>query len=170
MKKVFCVIAILFLQTGVAYSQNANVKPCSAPEANQFDFWLGNWNLTYNDTMHASNQITKELESCVIHEHFKDPATKYFGESWSVYNPKTKKWQQTWVDSQGGYIVLTGIFEKGAMTLFTEPTIDATGKKIQYRMLFTNISAEKFDWKWDLTNDEGKTWKTNWAIHYQRAK
>src|SRR5581483_10916459 len=106
MRKTFCGISILFLQAIVVYSQNVNVKPCSTPEANQFDFWLGNWDLTYNDTMHASNQITKELESCVIHEKFKDPATKYFGESWSVYNPKTKKWQQTWVDSQGGYIVL----------------------------------------------------------------
>jgi hypothetical protein len=167
-KNIF--ICALILVASVVFSQTAKQKPCSSPEASQFDFWLGNWDLTYSDTMHAFNNITRELESCVIHEHFKDPRAKYFGESWSVYNPQAKKWQQTWVDSQGGYIVLTGKFENNTMTLFTETTTDASGKKTQYRMLYQNITPEKFDWKWDLTNDDGKTWKSNWEIHYNKAK
>ncbi|MGZ3864971.1 MAG: DUF1579 family protein [Bacteroidia bacterium] len=153
-----------------AFCQNINTPPCSSPEASQFDFWLGDWNLTYSDTMHAFNKITKEMGTCVIHEHFTDPKAKYKGESWSVYNPKTKKWQQTWVDDAGAYIALTGTFENNKMTLFTEPNTDAAGRKTQYRMLYHNITPDKFDWKWEFTNDEEKTWKTNWEIHYIRVK
>ena len=167
--KQFLLFAVFLIAVN-CYSQTAPNKPCSSTEASQFDFWLGNWDLTYNDTMHAVNLITKDLDNCVIHEHFKSPSTKYFGESWSVYNPKTKKWQQTWVDSQGGYITLNGVFENATMTLYTEPFIDQKGNKVQYRMLFNNITADKFDWNWDVTNDEGKTWKSSWEIHYKRAK
>ncbi|MGZ3863339.1 MAG: hypothetical protein ACXVPF_09035 [Bacteroidia bacterium] len=168
MINAFALLLMLFAFSISA--QNAKPAPCSSPEAAQFDFWLGDWNLTYNDTAHAFNSITKEMGTCVIHEHFKDPKAKYFGESWSVYNQKTKKWQQTWVDDQGAYIALTGVFENNKMTLYTEPTIDAAGKRTQYRMLYHNITPEKFDWKWELTNDDGKTWKANWEIHYTRVK
>lgn len=165
----FILILSLF-GTGFLFSQTKpTVLPCSSPEASQFDFWLGKWNLTYNDTMHAFNEITKEFGTCVIHEHFKSPATKYFGESWSVYNPKSKKWQQTWVDNQGAYIVLTGTFENGTMTLFTQPVAALDGKSTYNRMLFQNITADAFDWKWEMTKDDGKTWITNWALHYKRS-
>ena len=143
-------------------------KPCTAPECSQFDFWIGDWSLTYNDTMHAVNRISKEMDGCLIHEHFYDAAKSYAGESWSVYNPLTKLWQQTWVDNQGGYIVLTGVFKDGRMTLFTEPAPMTGGGKQQFRMVYYNITADTFDWIWESTIDEGKTWKINWRIHYKR--
>ncbi len=160
-------IALCLLFSANLFSQN-QPKPCSAPESSQFDFWVGNWGLTYNDSLHASNEVTKDLDGCVIHEHFKDPFSRMNGNSWSVYNAQTKKWQQTWVDNQGGYIVLTGAFNDGKMVLFTEPTTGPKGNKIQYRMVYHNITPQSFDWSWDLTRDEGKTWQANWVIHYQR--
>lgn len=148
-------------------AQAATHKPCSAAECSQFDFWLGDWELTYNDTVHATNRITKEMDGCLIHEHFRDPTNKYTGESWSVYNPKIRKWCQTWVDNQGGYIVLTGVFSNGRMVLFTEP-LTLNGTTTQNRMVFYNITPYSFDWDWDATTDEGKTWVNKWRIHYHR--
>lgn len=37
---LFCVIYT------AAFAQTNNQKPCSAPQASEFDFWLGDWNLT----------------------------------------------------------------------------------------------------------------------------
>jgi hypothetical protein len=149
-------------------AQNA-AKPCSSPECAQFDFWLGDWVITYGDTVHATNSITRELDGCVTHEHFKDaPYKSYLGESWSMYNPKLKKWQQTWVDNSGAYIALTGEFKNGEMLLFTEPYTKPDGKTAQNRMRYHNIKPNSFNWEWDITTDGGKTWVNNWSLQYDR--
>ncbi len=170
MKYLFLTLLITISMSGNATAQTNAQIPCTAPECSQFDFWIGDWALTYNDTMHAANRITKEMGGCLIHEHFNDAAKSYSGESWSVYNPLTKLWQQTWVDNQGGYIVLSGVFKDGRMTLFTEPASQPDGTKKQYRMVYYNITTNSFDWDWESTTDDGKTWKNNWRIHYKRKE
>ena len=156
------------------FSQNNNTKPCSAPEASQFDFWVGEWTATWADTLHGTNRIEKIFGNCTIHENFPDPNTKFLGQSWSVYNANYKMWQQTWVDSNGGYIALTGGMVGDSMILTTaERTVpiqvSPTGK-IKSRMVYYNIKRNSFDWSWEASNDGGGTWKQNWLIHYTRKK
>ena len=168
--KTYLLIILLLTTFNMAEAQTTPPpKPCSAPECSQFDFWLGDWGLTHSDTVHATNLITKEMDGCVIHEHFNNPSTNYRGESWSMYNPGTKKWQQTWVDNQCSYIALTGVFENGEMALYTEP-FTLNGKKTINRMVYYNIKKDSLDWRWEASTDEGKTWKQNWLIHYKRKK
>ena len=155
-----------------ANAQNTNQSTCSSPQAMQFDFWLGDWNLTYNDTLHATNHIEKIMGSCAIQENFHDPNTNYNGKSWSVYNKNYNVWQQTWIDDQGGYIDLTGSKQADSMVLTTaEKTVPAnvspTGKIVN-RMVYHNIQKNSFDWEWESSSDSGQTWKNNWHIHYQR--
>lgn len=160
--------AIVFLIMSARTSAQTKPAPCTAPECSQFSFWLGEWRLTYNDTAHASNSITLEMNGCLIHEHFHDPSNGYAGESWSMYNAAKKRWQQTWVDNQGAYITLEGTFLDGRMILYTEPALQPDGTKKQNRMMFYNIAPDQFDWDWDLTTDGGKTWQNKWRIHYTR--
>src|SRR5215208_6823054 len=130
---------ILVFFTGlIATGQTANQKPCSSPEASQFDFWVGDWDLTWNDSLHGTNRIEKLFGNCTIHENFSDPKLNYLGQSWSVYNPNNKIWQQTWVDSQGGYIQLTGGMVGDSMVLSTAErkvpaNVSATGR-LTHRM------------------------------------
>src|SRR5688500_17263888 len=100
-------VPLFSLFTLNTFSQ-ANPSPCSFPEATEFDFWLGTWELTWNDTMHGTNYVEKILDGCTVQENFTDPATNFTGKSWSVYDLNYNRWQQTWVDNKGGYIVLTG--------------------------------------------------------------
>lgn len=151
-------------------SKGQNSKPCSSPAASQFDFWVGEWDLTYGDTMHATNKIEHDFDGCVIHENFFDPAQQYRGESWSMYDPQSKMWRQTWVDNQGSYFALTGKFEKNEMLLFTAPHELKKGGNGYNKMRFYNITSNEFDWNWEQTTDEGKTWKVIWSIHYKRKK
>lgn len=147
------------------YGQAA--KNCSGPECKQFDFWVGDWTLSFNDTGRATNTITRELDGCVVHEHFKDIKTGYTGESWSVYNKRTGKWNQTWVDNQGGYIALTGEYRNDSMILNTEPYMQ-NNAIAQNRMVYHNITRTTLEWNWQSTADGGKTWKDNWHIRYRR--
>ena len=165
MKWLFLAIICLFHLQSIAQQ---NAKPCSAAEASEFDFWIGDWNLTWNDSLHGTNHIEKLYGNCTIHENFKDPHSNFLGQSWSVYNPNAKLWQQTWVDNQGGYIVLTGNKEGNNIVLKTQERPTQKGKQ-QMRMVYENITPDSFDWRWEQSTDSGISWKTNWLIHYKRA-
>jgi len=150
-------------------------KPCSAPEVRQFDFWVGDWDLTWpgpsgQPEQHGHNLIESELNGCVIHEHFSDQSQPPFqGTSVSTFTPQLGQWQQTWVDNQGSYLDFVGEFKDGQMVLHREAT-GKDGKKFRQRMVFKNIKTDSFDWSWERSDDGGATWKVQWPIHYQRKK
>ncbi|MBA2250700.1 MAG: hypothetical protein H0W12_10985 [Chitinophagaceae bacterium] len=172
MKYILIVTACFFFSSSKA--QPSNQKPCSLPEASQFYFWLGDWNLTWSDSLHGTNHVEKIFGNCTVQENFNDPNTNYSGKSWSVYNANYKMWQQTWVDSQGGYIALTGNMHGDSLILTTAeknvPVSISPTEKLINRMVYYNISQQSFNWSWEGSNDGGKTWKSNWLIHYQRKK
>ena len=56
--KVMLFISCIMMSLQLA-AQNNNQAPCTSPEAHQFDFWIGDWNITYSDTIHATNHIEK---------------------------------------------------------------------------------------------------------------
>ena len=80
--------------------------PCSTPEFRQFDFWVGEWEVSWPTSASTegkagsgTNRIHIALDKCVIVENFDGtPKIPLRGMSVSVYNVRKKKWQQTWVD------------------------------------------------------------------------
>lgn len=159
--------------------QKLQQKP--VPLEKRFDFWVGKWNASWTNPDgtkgKATNEITRTLGGKVIKEDFQvkdDPKIKgYIGWSFSVYNPASKTWKQTWVDNQGGYLDFTGSFD-GNKRIFERSFLGTKGKfkgkKIKQRMVFYNIRHESFDWDWESSLDGGKTWKKNWQIKYTRVK
>lgn len=145
-----------------------NINPTDAGPG-QFDFWIGEWELSWNDTSRGSNIVQKEMNDFVIQENFTDPASGFSGKSWTVYDTASHLWRQTWVDNQGGYITLTGKYDAGTMILTTQP-VEKNGKQIISRMIFFNITAQSFDWSWEHSSDNGTKWKVAWKIHYKRKK
>lgn len=153
--------------------------PRPAPEARQFDFWLGEWDLSWpgeqsglpvGQTGSGTNTITAILDRVVIHESFVDSSPNGLrGMSVSVYNSRVGTWQQTWVDNQGGYLEFTGQFKDGKMVLSRHATTK-DGKEILQRMVWHNLTTDQFDWNWEASEDSGKTWKVNWQIHYTRKR
>ena len=150
-----------------AKSQTVSAAPCSRPEFSQFNFWVGNWELTWNDTSRGNNNITVEMGNCLIHEHFSDTVNQYFGQSWSMYDTTSKKWKQTWVDNSGEYLDFQGGFENGTMIL-QRSDINKKGQPVLQRMIFFNIAKNTFDWDWESSTDGGVSWKSQWKIHYRR--
>jgi hypothetical protein len=142
-------------------------KPCEQEEARQFDFWLGDWNLTWENDGKGTNRITKELDGCVIHENFDGtPAISLKGISVSTFDVQSGQWKQTWVDNWGGYLDLVGGMGDGKMILARDTTIE--GKPVKQRMVFYNIAEDELDWNWERSDDNGETWKVLWKIHYER--
>ena len=170
------IVASVLAAALMAFAQTSTpAKPCAAAEFRQFDFWVGDWDLTWlgqngGPELHGHNRIERELGDCVIHEHFTDQAEPPFqGTSVSTFTPQLGKWQQTWVDNQGSYLDFVGEFKDGQMVLGREAT-GKDGKKFQQRMVWKNIKGDSLDWSWERSDDGGATWKVLWPIHYVRRK
>ncbi len=161
---------ILLVLLPAALLAQQKTRPCDLPEGKQFDFWLGEWEVSWKGADGAvkmgTNKIHKVLDSCIVEENFEGGPLK--GRSYSVYNPKTKLWQQTWIDNQGGYLVFTGAFKDGKMELRTPVQKNATGQKVISRMVFKNIEKDSLNWDWQQSSDGGITWKDLWLISYKR--
>ena len=80
----------------------------------QFDFWLGEWDVTWGEDGKATNHVLRIMDNKVIQENFSSADLN--GMSVSVYDPERKVWCQTWVDNNGTYREFTGKFENGKRT------------------------------------------------------
>lgn len=147
--------------------------PCDSPECRQFDFWLGQWHLEWDDAngnrLTGANVIKSILDGCVILENFNgSPGNLLKGMSVSAYDKGTGKWKQTWVDNQGSYLDFTGGMVNGQMVL--SRSVKKKDQAIMQRMIFYNIEKDNLDWKWEISENGGKDFKTMWLIHYIRKK
>ena len=175
MKNFISVLILVISFSILIFPQdNSFQKPCSSPEASGFDFWVGEWKAEWVNSdgskVEGSNKVKKILGGCVIEEYFNgNPGNNLDGKSFSVYNPAINKWQQTWVDNYGSYMVFTGGFKDDKMILEDEVENSET-KKIKQRMIFYNIKKNSFEWNWEKSTNGGKSWELSWKIHYSRIK
>lgn len=140
-------------------------KPKLPAEARQLDFWIGEWDLTWEGGS-GTNTITAILDRVVIQEDF--VGGDFRGRSVSVYNKNTQKWQQTWVDNSGAYLDFVGGMEDGEMRF--SRTAKKDGVEFLQRMRWYHVEKDRLDWNWERSDDGGKSWKVLWQIHYERKK
>jgi hypothetical protein len=145
----------------------AAAPPAAPPEARQFDFWLGDWDVTWGDGERGRNRVEAILDDRVIQENFDGQASAPLrGMSLSVYSPSLGLWRQTWVDNSGSYWAFSGGFDNGRMVLGTTDVRE--GCAVHLRMVWHNLGRDSLDWNWERSDDEGETWKVLWHLHYQR--
>ncbi|PYX91282.1 MAG: hypothetical protein DMG71_20555 [Acidobacteria bacterium] len=179
MKRILevCSLALILLCAVAAQQTGTNSAappdPCTAPEQKQFDFWVGAWDLTWpgekeHEVAHGTNRIKRVLDSCIVEENFDGgDAMPLRGISVSVFDTRSAKWKQTWVDNEGGYLDFVGDFKDGQMILSRQAT-RSDGTKVLQRMVWKDIQPNEFDWSWESSKDGGKTWQVLWPIHYKR--
>ena len=169
-------VVVLLLTCLAGARQNnsaAQPQPCAEPEQKQFEFWVGEWDLTWpgnnpGQTDHGTNSVQRILEGCIVQENFSGAEAMHLrGQSVSIFDASARKWKQTWVDNEGAYLDFVGEFKDGQMVLARE-AIRPDGTKALQRMVFKNITHDEFDWSWEGSKDSGKTWTVVWPIHYKR--
>jgi hypothetical protein len=158
--------SVLFFAPVVTMAQSSTPPP--PPEASQFDFWMGDWDATWGEGARGVNRVSKRWDTVVVEEFDGNPGMPLEGHSVSVYDANAKQWKQTWVDNQGGYLDFTGAFADGRMTL--SRSFQKDGQTIHQRMVWYDITPDRFEWNWERSLDAGKTWEVQWQIHYTRRK
>jgi hypothetical protein len=177
MMRLSILFLLLILSVAEVRSQQSTAtappNPCVDVNQKQFDFWVGEWDLTWpgpsgGETGHRTNSIQRILDGCIVQESFSGQNSMPLrGTSVLVFDTRANHWKQTWVDNQGAYLDFVGDFKDGQMILQREAT-GPGGKKMLQRMVWKNIGAREFDWSWESSNDGGKTWQVQWPIHYKR--
>lgn len=166
-------VMVALLITTSAVAQQKTPQPCSDPQQKQFDFWVGEWDLTSagpngSKVAQGTNSVHRIMDGCVVQENFSSGDTGPLrGMSLSMFEPQSGKWKQTWVDNQGAYMDFVGEFKDGQMVLAREAT-GPGGSKFLQRMVYKNIGANEFDWSWEASRDGGTTWTVKWPLHYKR--
>jgi len=142
---------------------------CNSPEFRQFDFWVGTWDVTTPDGKPAgTNQITRELKDCVLHEHWHG-AGGGNGESFNIYDRTSRKWHQTWVADEGNLLLLDGGLESGKMVLSGQSaSLAQPGTSVLNRITWTPTDPDHVRQLWEASRDGGKTWSVLFDGRYVR--
>jgi hypothetical protein len=150
-----------------AVYEELGAPPAPAAGPRQFDFWLGDWDVTWGEGERGRNRVEAILDGQVVLENFDgQPASPLRGLSVSVYSPALDRWRQTWVDNSGNYWAFSGRFEDGRMVLGTE--VEREGRPVRLRMVWFNLQPDAFDWHWERSDDGGQTWTVLWQLRYAR--
>lgn len=165
-------VALLCVAAAAAAQQPAPTSPCETAQHRQFDFWIGEWDVTTPDGKPAGHSLIEPiLGRCVIHERWQGGGG-VLGESFNIYNANTGQWEQYWVDSSGSRLHLQGGYAQGRMLLRGEQDKpDAkTGLARRERITWTAQADGSVRQLWESSTDHGKTWKTSFDGRYRRAR
>jgi hypothetical protein len=137
-------------------------SPCASPEHRQFDFWIGEWEVTLPDGRVAGhNRITPILSGCALREEWTG-AKGNQGTSLNAWDPDARRWRQTWVDQSGTVLLLAGAFEGGKMVLQSG---DGASRQ---RITWTPMDNGRVRQLWDSSADGGRTWKVEFDGTYKK--
>lgn len=147
--------------------------PCmSQAEARWFDFWVGEWDAFVTGTTNKAGEskIEKISGECAILENWSNANNPFSGKSINFFNSNTKKWEQHWVGSQGGYQKFeNGEYTDGAMR-FTFNRMNADSTISIGKLTFFNHFSHEVRQLSESSNDDGQTWSIDYDFTYLRKK
>lgn len=143
---------------------------CAATENRQFDFWLGEWDVSNSGTTNlvAESSITLADQGCVILEYWR-PFQGASGHSINGYDAIAKEWKQTWIDATGRITPYAGTMQDGTLFMDDRSNPSPPGVKFKKRrMNFRPIDANTVR-QWGEGWDEAKqAWVVTWDLTYRR--
>jgi tetratricopeptide (TPR) repeat protein len=143
--------------------------PCMVtPEHRQFDFWIGEWNVTMQGQQAGTSSIQRVVDGCVIFENWTG-AQGGNGKSFNYYDKNDQKWHQLWVGNGGNAINFSGEYKDGAIR-YEAATPAANGIKTLQRMTFFKLEGDKVRQLWETSTDDGKTWTVAFDGMYVKKK
>ena len=148
-----------------------NQRPCAYTSENrQFDFWLGEWNVstTQGAVPSGNSKIELILEDCVVQENWKSLNSPYAGRSYNIYNASLKRWEQYWVDNVGGNIFFYGGLKDGVMDYWTDDLPQPDGTKLKRHLQFFKLGSDSVRQFSQGSSDGGKSWQVEYDFTYIR--
>lgn len=153
-----------------SFSQT-NACACCNPTNNQFDFWVGSWNVyDTTGTLLGTNTITKGYDNCVLREEWTS-AKQNRGTSLN-YVLKDGNWEQLWVDNQGTVLKLKGGI-KGSSMIMASKKVKRNNESESYyynQITWTPQSDGSVIQLWEQINMNGEVINTLFKGIYKKSE
>jgi hypothetical protein len=164
-------LLLAFILPAVLRAQSAAGAPasCSRPEHRQFDFWVGEWDVTMpNGRKAGTNRILPIDSGCALREEWQGTSGST-GTSLNIFDAATGRWHQTWVGNDGLLLQLDGGMKEGSMEL-SGSTVGATGARTLHRIRWTPLGGRpaRVRQLWESSADAGRTWSVAFDGTYTR--
>lgn len=145
-------------------------SPCSfRPEARQFDFWLGEWEVRNTAGQVAGHNVVQVLlNDCVLQENWTG-SQGGSGKSVNFYNAGTGHWEQIWMDDKGSVTHYVGDLVENVMRFRNEAPGPA-GQPTQNHLSFFPLAPDHVRQLAESSTDGGKTWTVVYDLHYFRQE
>ena len=159
-------------------SPAAPPPPCATDQHDDFDFWIGTWDVTQNGQPAGHNHIQRIDQGCALMESWTSATSNFTGHSLNFFDPQSGQWNQLWLDSSGTVLRLAGGLQTApggdagstvqAMVLEGE-TPGADGSPVRNRITWTPAADGSVRQHWETSTD-GKQWTTAFDGQYVRAE
>ena len=154
--------------------QNGGVTPqrpagCSSADSRQFDFWLGEWDVspTGQSFLVAESTISVVAQGCAILENWR-PLQGPHGYSINSYDSSDKLWHQEYVDASGVRAPYVGGVTDGIMHMDNLGSLPPNAPPgLKRRMSFQALDANAVR-QWGESSRDGKEWNISWDLTYRR--
>jgi len=173
MKYVLSLLLLIPLLGTAQENEAAGPAPaavCSTDKHRQFDFWIGDWNVSSNGQAAGTNSIRPVHNGCALQENWQGSGEGGIsGSSFNIYDRANDKWHQTWVDASGTLLELDGAFTDGKMVLSGErPSRDGSGKSL-HRITWTPNADDTVRQLWEVSKDNGVSWSVLFDGLYEKS-
>lgn len=149
-----------------------------------FDFEFGSWTASLKmlpDPFGARTHWVTFSGSSVVHEllggrenigelQVANSRSRIDGLSIRIYDPKAQQWNVYFANAKGGSIdtiPMVGRFCGGRGEFHATETID--NRQVGVRFIFSNLTANAFDFNQAFSTDGGNTWSDNWIAHFTKS-
>ena len=165
---VALVLSTLTLLSGAQEPGDATgSRSCKAPEHRQFDFWIGDWDVTNPAGKPAGhNRIESILGGCALRETWTGAGGSH-GTSYNAWDRQRRRWHQTWMDDDGLVLRLEGALRDGKMVLEGE-TLDSSGSALLNRITWEETGPGAVRQLWEVSSDGRKTWRVVFDGRYRK--
>lgn len=151
-------------------AEEAAGSSCNSSEYRQFDFWIGDWNVSSEGQAAGRNTIHAIQGGCALQENWQGAGEGGIsGTSFNIYDQSTEKWHQTWVDSSGLLLQLDGGLSDGVMVLGGRRPGRDGSSTVLHRISWTPNNDGSVRQLWEASKDDGGNWNVLFDGLYTRV-
>ena len=136
------------------------VTACARPASRQMDFLLGTWDVYEGEgkgegAAQGTLVVTTGAGGCLLEESISGHAG-FEGLSYAAYHPQAQRWFRTYMDTDGRYIRLSGVFD-GSRMVMTGNRAAANGALVVVRVTWEPTAPGRITQRWEFSVDDGTT-------------
>ena len=160
-------LLLILVQPAIAIG-DTTPKPCTTEEYNQFDFWVGDWEVRLADgSLAGHNAVRREEGGCMVRETWRGVSGST-GSSINYFEPVNRTWRQIWV-SRNANIDITGTAAEGSVVLSGTITYRESGERFPFRGSWTRLSDGRVRQFFEESREKG-VWEPWFEGYYARQE